>query len=227
MMSFIALTMICSLTVFADKRRVAPHLSLVNVADLNKVLRSEVFVSKDRQLRAVPLILNFEPILNNFQEVGHVIRAGDLKLCKIDIYVPRFLAREDIAPVELPPTLALPEVVALREEIASSRLSLGEKINQFKLEEEGEVQADPVEISDTEGELDRTSGVCTLGLIFAQMDDSSEEEEEEMSLNPRKSLKDLLAGRTKAIPNLKKKRKEQELEEGEVVRQETKKQKMA
>ena len=75
-----------------------------------------------------------------------------------------------------------------------------------------------------------------------------------MTLNPRKGLKDLLTGRNKRsssketlksqllssfppssppttgllpIPNLKKKRKEQEVEEGEVVFQETKKQKMA
>ena len=48
MMSFIGLTMICSSVVFADKRHVVPHLSLVYVADLNRALRSEVFVSEDR-----------------------------------------------------------------------------------------------------------------------------------------------------------------------------------
>lgn len=75
-----------------------------------------------------------------------------------------------------------------------------------------------------------------------------------MTLNPKKGLKNLLAGRNKGssskeapksqtppilplpppsttgllpIPNLKKKRKEQEVNEGEVVHQETKKQKMA
>ena len=52
--------------IFADKRHVVPCLNLVNVANLNKVLRSEVFVSEDRQLRAVHLILDFEPISNNF-----------------------------------------------------------------------------------------------------------------------------------------------------------------
>ena len=50
----------------ADKRHVVPSLNLVNIADLNRVLRSEVFVSEDRQLRAVHLILNFELLLNNF-----------------------------------------------------------------------------------------------------------------------------------------------------------------
>ena len=33
---------------FADKRHVAPRLSLVNITGLNKVLRSEIFVSEDR-----------------------------------------------------------------------------------------------------------------------------------------------------------------------------------
>lgn len=47
-MGFIGLTMIFSSTIFADKRYVAPRLSLVNVVDLNKVLRSKMFVSEDR-----------------------------------------------------------------------------------------------------------------------------------------------------------------------------------
>ena len=66
MMGFIGLTMICSSTVFADKRHIVPCLSLVNIADLNRVLQFEVFVSEDRQLRVVHLILDFEPISNNF-----------------------------------------------------------------------------------------------------------------------------------------------------------------
>ena len=51
---------------FADKRYVAPNLNFVNVLDLNNVLRSEVFVSEDRQLRAVHLILNFKPLSDKF-----------------------------------------------------------------------------------------------------------------------------------------------------------------
>ena len=46
----IGLTMICSLDVFADKRHITPKLSLVNVASLNKLLRSEIFISEYRQL---------------------------------------------------------------------------------------------------------------------------------------------------------------------------------
>ena len=79
-MSFVDLTMICSLDVFVDKRHIIPRLSLVNVQGLNKVLRSEIFISEDRQLRAVHLILDFEPLLNQFQDAGQAIRAGDSRL---------------------------------------------------------------------------------------------------------------------------------------------------
>jgi len=115
MMGFVGLTMICSSAVFADKSHVAPRLNLVNVAYLNKVLRSEVFVSEDRQLRAVHLILDFEPISDNFQKVGHAIRAGNPRLCRIDVSIPGFLAYEDILPVELPSQCAFPKAAVPRE----------------------------------------------------------------------------------------------------------------
>ena len=129
MMGFIGLTMIYSSVVFVDKRHVVPRLNLVNIMDLNRVLRSKVFMSEDRQLRAVHLILDFEPISDNFQEVGHTIRAGDHRLRKIEVSVPGFLAQEDVMLVELPLILALPKAATLREETASSRLSLKKKIN--------------------------------------------------------------------------------------------------
>ena len=45
----------------------SPNLNLGNIADLNKVLRAEMFVSKDRQLRVVHLILNFKPLFDKFR----------------------------------------------------------------------------------------------------------------------------------------------------------------
>ena len=51
----------------------APNLNLVNVADLNKVLRAEVFVSEDRQLRAIHLILDFKPLFDKFQDRKSVV----------------------------------------------------------------------------------------------------------------------------------------------------------
>ena len=115
--------------VFADKRHVAPSCNLVNFAGLNKVLKSEVFVSEDRQLRVVHLILDFEPLSSQFQEVGHVIRAGDPQLAWIDVSVLGFLAREDLPFVELPFHRSPHEVGALREETASPCLSLEVEID--------------------------------------------------------------------------------------------------
>ena len=48
MIIFIGLTMISSSDVFADKRHVALRLGLVNVPTLNKLLRSEIFISEER-----------------------------------------------------------------------------------------------------------------------------------------------------------------------------------
>ena len=95
------------------------------------MLISKVFVSKDRQLRAVHLILDFEPLSNKFQDVDHAIRARDPRLARIDVSVLGFLAREDIMPVELPPPPGRSprKVVVLREETASSRLSLEAEID--------------------------------------------------------------------------------------------------
>ena len=70
-----------------------------------------------------------------------------------------FLAPEDIVPVELPPPPSIlpPEAAVLREETASSQ-SLEVEIDQFRLEEKGEEQEEPmIQVSDLEAELDRTS----------------------------------------------------------------------
>ena len=74
----------------------APNLNFVNVLDLNRVLRFEVFVNEDRQLRAVHLILDFKPSSDKFQDMGNAIRMGDPRLARIDVLVPKFLVREGI-----------------------------------------------------------------------------------------------------------------------------------
>ena len=89
-------------TVVANKRYVTPKLSLTNVLALNYLLRSEIFVSEDRQLRAIHLILDLEPISEVYQEIGHTIRAGDQWLAWIDVSRPNFLTQDDLPPVVLP-----------------------------------------------------------------------------------------------------------------------------
>ena len=102
MMGCHELTMALFLAVIADKGHIAPRLSLTNVVALNYLLQSEIFVSKDRQLRAVHLILDFDPISKTFQEIGHAIRAGDPRINRIDVSRPDFLAQDDLPPVRLP-----------------------------------------------------------------------------------------------------------------------------
>ena len=70
----------------------APNLNFINVPDLNRVLRSKVFVSEDKQLRAIDLILDFKPLSDKFQDVGNTIRSGDPRLARINVSVPGFLA---------------------------------------------------------------------------------------------------------------------------------------
>ena len=83
MMGFHELTMALFLAVITNRRHVAPRLGHTNVVALNYVLRSEIFVSEDRLLWAVHLILDFEPISKVFQEIGHAIRAGDPRIGQI------------------------------------------------------------------------------------------------------------------------------------------------
>ena len=103
-----------------------------------------------------------------------------------------------------------------------------------------------LEISNSVGELDRAFAACSPKLIVARVDSSSEEDEE-MDLNLRRGPKDLFTGRNKGSsskeasksqvlanlplppplpttsvgllpnPDLKKKRKVPEVEEGELL----------
>ena len=141
-------------------------------------------------MRVVHLILDFEPISRVFQEIGHTIRAG-------------FRFVEDLRPSEK-----------------------------------------PVDISDFEIESVNLSSVHPKQLIITQVDSKSEVEEEQMDQKKRLGLKGLLSSRNKGgnskeapktqppailvpppptdlglltMPNLKKRRPDQELEEGELV----------
>ena len=86
----------------ADRRLVNPRLSHTNIVGLNYLLWSEIFMSKDRQLRVIHLILDFEPISRVFQEIGHAIRARDLRIYRINVSKPTLLAHEDLPPLKLP-----------------------------------------------------------------------------------------------------------------------------
>ena len=121
------------------------------------------------------------------------------------------------------------------------------------MEDEGTSEK-PVDISDSEIESAKLSSIHPKQLVIARIDSESEEEEETMDLKKRPSLKGLLASRNKggslkeapktqppvvlpspptnlslqAMPNLKKRRTDHELEEGKVApRKDNKQQKIA
>ena len=182
---------------FTDKERITPRLSLVNVQALNFLLRSEIFVNEDGKLRAAPLILDYEPLSCVLVDVGQAIKAGSPRLARIDVSILRFLARRDLPPVQLPAQRVLPEVVVPGEGADFSHLSLKDQIDRFRFAEEGEVPARPVELSDSDSDIDRSSAAPTLDLVIAQVDTSQEVEEEDMDLKPRSGLWGLLSNRNK------------------------------
>ena len=102
--------------------------------------------------------------------------------------------------VELPFHRIPLKVAIPREEIASSRLSLEAKIDRFQLKEEREEQGEPViQVSNSKDVLDRFSSVHTSELVIARIasDSKEEEDEEEMPLERKKGLRELLANRAK------------------------------
>ena len=178
----------------------------MNVPALNYLLRSEIYVTEDGQLRAAHLVLGYQPLSSSFQAIGHAIRAGSPRLARIDVSKDGFLAQRDLPPVVLPgvrnPYLAeqLPPInepgaaVLVEEEAESSRLSLEEEIDEFYFEEE--VQQNPlVELSDPEAEQDQHSAVGVPSIVICS-DDTSDEEAEPMA-GKGKTLKELMASRGK------------------------------
>ena len=71
---------------FADPHAFERHLHLVNRADLETILRAEVFVNEgNHQVRAAHKILGYDPIQKSFTAPKYVIKAKDLRLQKITV----------------------------------------------------------------------------------------------------------------------------------------------
>ena len=158
-------------------------------------------MNDDRQLRAVHLILDFEPISRSFLDVGNSIRADDYRLARIDVSRPGFLALHDLPPVDHPipqgipfaaqPLQQVPLGQAIIGEGAASSFSLEEEIDRFQFEEEAIV------ISEAEEGADEYSCVQTPAQIITYISNSSNEEEA-MAPKTGPSLKELMRNRNKA-----------------------------
>ena len=110
---------------FANKYSAIPNLNLVNEPDLTKILKAEIFVHKDRQLRAAHLILSYDPISSSFQEPKYAIKVKDIRLHQINIVVLGFL---DAGPVlEGIQQAVLPFQHMAKEEETPSQLAIKEE----------------------------------------------------------------------------------------------------
>ena len=72
---------------FVDEFHTALNKSLVNFLDLNRILKSEIFLYWDGQLRAVHVILGFMHISNHFQSPKNMIRAKGPRLALIVVAI--------------------------------------------------------------------------------------------------------------------------------------------
>ena len=157
-------------------------------------------MNDDGQLRAVHLILDYEPILRTFLDVGNFIRANDYRLACIDVSRPGFLAPHDLPPVDHPIPQGIPLATqplqqvslgqAVAEEGAVSSSSLEKEIDKFQFEEEAIVISEAVE------ETDEYSCVQTPAPIITYVEDSSGNEEE-MAPKTGLSLRELMKVRNK------------------------------
>ena len=81
---------------FADPHAAAPNFNLVNQASLDKILKVEIFIHTNGQLRAAHLILDYIPISKSFLVPKCVIKARDPQLQRISIAAPSFLLSNPI-----------------------------------------------------------------------------------------------------------------------------------
>ena len=91
---------------------------------LKQVLRSEIFLHRDGQLRIVHVILGFKPISNRIQVSKHVIKARDFRLALVDMAIEGFISEphlEGTQLVELPtfkdPQPVVEEITSLDEKV--------------------------------------------------------------------------------------------------------------
>ena len=76
---------------FAEGKVFVPDIRTVHVRDLNFVLRSEIYVHWDRQLRASHLILGVEPVYSTWQSFKQVLLVDSPLLSYIDVRHTNFL----------------------------------------------------------------------------------------------------------------------------------------
>ena len=78
---------------YADIKCFKSDLNVVHARDLNFVLRSEIFVHYDGQLRAPHLILECTPSYTSYQDLGQALTVGSPLLSYLNMRLHNFLPR--------------------------------------------------------------------------------------------------------------------------------------
>lgn len=90
-----------------------------------KILKAEIFVHTDGQLRTAHLILGCNPLSSSFQSPKCVIKAKDPFLHQINIAVPGFLVTSPV--LEGVQQIELPFLRAVEEEATPSQATIKEE----------------------------------------------------------------------------------------------------
>ena len=130
-----------------------PNFNLVSQPNLDKILKAEVFVHSDGQLKAAHLILDYTSISKSYQVPKCVIKAKNPRLHRISVAAPGFLINGPILEGTLTtnpipegiPKVALPPQHTIGE-ATSSHLAI--------TKEEEEKEEEVVEVSDSEDEFE-------------------------------------------------------------------------
>ena len=138
---------------FVDKNVAIPNFILVNQQSLDKVLKAEVFVHTDGQLRASHLILDYTLISKSFQVLKCVIKAKDLHLHQISIVAPGFLIFGPILEGTLV-TNPIPEGIPKEALPLQHTIEKGTSSHPTITKEEEEKEEEIVEVFDSEDEFD-------------------------------------------------------------------------
>ena len=116
---------------FVDKNAAILNFNLVNQQSLDKILKAEVFVHTNDQLKVAYLILDDIPISKSFQAPRCVIKARDPHLHRISVAAPGFFTTGPIPEGTLTivpkpagiAKVALPSQRSVEEEATSSQPS--------------------------------------------------------------------------------------------------------
>ena len=131
----------------ADKNDVVPNFNLVNQSSLDKILKAEVFVHSDSQLRVAYIILNYTPKAKTFQALKCVIKSRDPRLHRISVVASGFLISGPILEGILT-TIPIPEGVP------KVKASTSHPINKEKEEEKEKEEGEIFEVSDSENKFE-------------------------------------------------------------------------